>query len=80
MDIKGAEYEVLPCVMTYYAEAQQIAPVTQAQIDYHHQAGRPSTKPLLSTLWLVEEGGFRACLTLNSTTMERHGTSLSVHT
>ncbi len=59
MDIEGAEYEVLPSIMTHYAEAQQAVPVTQAQVEYHHWAGRPSTEQLLSTLRLVEEGGFR---------------------
>ena len=59
MDIEGAEYEVLPSIMTHYAEAQQVVPVTQAQVEYHHWADRPSTEHLLSTLRLVEEGGFR---------------------
>ncbi len=58
MDIEGAEYEVLPSIMTHYAEAQQAVPVTQAQVEYRHWAGRPSTEHLHSTLWLVEEGGF----------------------
>jgi len=59
MDIEGAEYEVLPSIMTHYAEAQQAVPVTPAQVEYHHWAGRSSTQNLLSTLRLVEEGGFR---------------------
>jgi len=50
---------VLPSIMTHYAEAQQVVPVTQAQVEYHHWAGRPFTEHLLSTLRLVEEGGFR---------------------
>ena len=45
--------------MTHYAEAQSVVQVTQAQVEYHHWAGRPSTEHLLSTLRLVEEGGFR---------------------
>lgn len=60
MDVEGAEYEVLPSIMTHYAEAKQVVPITQAQIEYHHWAGRPSSEDMLSTLRLVEESGFRA--------------------
>ncbi len=60
MDVEGAEYDVLPAIMTHYAEAKQVIPITQAQIEYHHWAHRPSSEDLLSTLRLVEESGFRA--------------------
>ena len=54
--VEGAKHEVLPSIMTHHAEAQQAVPVTQAQVEYHHWAGQPSTEHLLSTLRLVEEG------------------------
>ena len=60
MDVEGAEYEVLPAIMTHYAESQQVIPITQAQVEYHHWPGRPGTEDILNTLRLVEESGFRA--------------------
>lgn len=60
MDVEGAEYQVLPSIVTHYAEAKQVIPVTQAQIEYHHWGDRPPRQDILNTLTLMEESGLRA--------------------
>ncbi len=59
MDVKGAEYEILPSIVAHYAALNEKVPVTQAQIEYHHSAGSPPMTDLVHTLLLKEESGFR---------------------
>lgn len=60
MDVEGAEYDVLPSLLTHYGALNQSVPVTQAQIEYHHWSSRPLVAQLVETLKRMEAGGFRA--------------------
>lgn len=59
MDIEGAEYDVLPALVTHYSALNQRIPVTQAQIEYHHWSNRPLVAQVVDTLKTMEAGGFR---------------------
>lgn len=60
MDVEGAEYDVLPSLLTHYSALSRSIPVTQAQVEYHHWSNRPLVARLVETLKAMEAGGFRA--------------------
>ena len=60
MDVEGAEYTVLPSIISHYKALNMQIPVTQAQIEYHHSKGNPKMTHLVQTLKLMESSGFRA--------------------
>ena len=60
IDVEGAEYEVLPSILSHYQAVGQQVPVTQAQVEYHHWPNKPPAETLVATLKAMETSGFRA--------------------
>ena len=60
MDIEGAEYKVLSAIVQHYKSAEQVIPITQAQIEYHHKGEKPARRELIATLTALEHNGFLA--------------------